>query len=978
MQVERDRAYIRCTGVVYASNLLLSKASMVVFDGLVFTECLRPIYLEEVNNVVIQNCVFQYYICTHHRHMKNGAVSINNSPNVLVRNCTFYNNTSDGSDIRTFQTSSGGLSISYNSVAATSVNITVTDCKFINNVATTINGLDYRTSLQQSFSQNIFDSRGGGLGILVNTSSVLNCIVSNSSFNNNIVGLFGGGLFCVIFTVYNNHTYIFENIMFEGNRATKSGAMFYAVRFQENDEAVCSMVAYNCTFVDNTAQQVGVIQIPVLRGLTNSVTFKQCTFVNNSATEIYGTVQILDAAHNVYVDRSSFIPVAFINCLFDSNFGAGGAAISIAYFNARFDNVRFRNNIGTAVQVISGKVFVEGNITYDGNNAITDASKGIVNEGGALHLYSFSQIQLHNGTHVKFINNTGRVGASVVVDADLPSTPSVFRNTLTHSLCFLQYSDSSVPFDSLNPDQTSINFMDNTAVVGSDVYTKVELCPWLPPFFNHNSTNILGPLFITYDSYKMSSSPLLTPTDTIKLLNKSVSAYPGESFEVLMIPKDELNQTTLGIVTFESNMKRSPDVKDTGPYILINPTARVLFPQSLKFNVTYSLGSIDDVSKVNMTFPIRVNVFQSPDKSLYFHLNITTCPAGHSFQALKSVGGYECTCNKDHDVNIVNCAPTERRLILKEGLWATNINTGESLNGMMEYYQCPPGYCQCSREDNGGNLCNSVYYYDNDHLQCVCDRQGYLCGKCRGDKGVSVLLNKCVSCGHGNIALIFGLVVVDIIVITVILLSSVTIFSWLYPVLFYLQVTPYIAQYFPVTFSAVQPYLHYISSAASLYFPYDFCIYPGMTALVSYSLRYIPVLLFSIICCCIQFLSRKYHKDYISCSGMWLLILLLFTDVVNTSVSVLNCPILRDSDGHKSVRWFVDGTVECFSGGHAGLAIFAILVLILCTLLIIALVVVVLGKFKAIKGCLTLRLWTVSFEKLLQELFVAQCNWCSV
>ena len=59
MQVERDRAYIRCTGVVYASNLLLSKASMVVFDGLVFTECLRPIYLEEVNNVVIQNCVFQ-------------------------------------------------------------------------------------------------------------------------------------------------------------------------------------------------------------------------------------------------------------------------------------------------------------------------------------------------------------------------------------------------------------------------------------------------------------------------------------------------------------------------------------------------------------------------------------------------------------------------------------------------------------------------------------------------------------------------------------------------------------------------------------------------------------------------------------------------------------------------------------------------------------------------------------------------------
>ena len=37
--------------------------------------------------------------------------------------------------------------------------------------------------------------------------------------------------------------------------------------------------------------------------------------------------------------------------------------------------------------------------------------------------------------------------------------------------------------------------------------------------------------------------------------------------------------------------------------------------------------------------------------------------------------------------------------------------------------------------------------------------------------------------------------------------------------------------------------LHYISSAISLYFPYDFCLYPGMTALVSYSIRYIPFVL---------------------------------------------------------------------------------------------------------------------------------------
>jgi len=37
--------------------------------------------------------------------------------------------------------------------------------------------------------------------------------------------------------------------------------------------------------------------------------------------------------------------------IFDSNFGVEAAAINIAYYNARFDTVTFKNNIGTAVQV---------------------------------------------------------------------------------------------------------------------------------------------------------------------------------------------------------------------------------------------------------------------------------------------------------------------------------------------------------------------------------------------------------------------------------------------------------------------------------------------------------------------------------------------------------------------------------------------------------------------------------------------------
>ena len=59
----------------------------------------------------------------------------------------------------------------------------------------------------------------------------------------------------------------------------------------------------------------------------------------------------------------------------------------------------------------------------------------------------------------------------------------------------------------------------------------------------------------------------------------------------------------------------------------------------------------------------------------------------------------------------------------QEGYWVHRIDDG-SINGVLEYYQCPPGYCQCSRVDNDSSRCNSIYYYDDDDRQCVCDREG--------------------------------------------------------------------------------------------------------------------------------------------------------------------------------------------------------------------------------------------------------------
>ena len=61
--------------------------------------------------------------------------------------------------------------------------------------------------------------------------------------------------------------------------------------------------------------------------------------------------------------------------------------------------------------------------------------------------------------------------------------------------------------------------------------------------------------------------------------------------------------------------------------------------------------------------------------------------------------------------------------ISQQGLWAHFINNG-SMENMLEYHHCPPGYCQCSKVDDNSEACTSVYYYNDEDDQCVCDREG--------------------------------------------------------------------------------------------------------------------------------------------------------------------------------------------------------------------------------------------------------------
>lgn len=93
------------------------------------------------------------------------------------------------------------------------------------------------------------------------------------------------------------------------------------------------------------------------------------------------------------------------------------------------------------------------------------------------------------------------------------------------------------------------------------------------------------------------------------------------------------------------------------------------------------------------------------------------------------------------------------------------------------------------------------------------------------------------------------------------------------------------------------PQLYYISSALSFYFVYDFCLYSNMKPLVSYFIRYLPLFLAIIVVCTWFALMNRFRKKTLKWDGLWWIVLLMYTHVIHTSMSILNCPILPGKDG---------------------------------------------------------------------------------
>lgn len=147
------------------------------------------------------------------RHYEHGALSIYNSEKITIRNCTFYNNTSDGYfSTLPFRGSAGGISIGYQTVLPfrrLNVNILISNCIFTHNSATLLKLGNQEVSSGEVLLNGKFSGRGGALAIVVYTNSPLNFVFNNSLVINNFAEVIGGGVYCFAQSDFSEQTYLF-------------------------------------------------------------------------------------------------------------------------------------------------------------------------------------------------------------------------------------------------------------------------------------------------------------------------------------------------------------------------------------------------------------------------------------------------------------------------------------------------------------------------------------------------------------------------------------------------------------------------------------------------------------------------------------------------------------------------------------------------------------------------------------------------
>ena len=222
-----------------------------------------------------------------------GVLDISNSPQVVVSNCTFTNNTSLGIGMERYSGNAGAVAIGYDDgpipehLQNLPPVIRITGSSFKDNNSTGAQGFQYDAA--QVLGSRIYNQRGGGVACYFGASNYSADVeIKGCTFERNYVRDSGGSVYMFLSGQDNGHSVKIQECDMGNNTASVGGGVeltFDTVINSFSRVRLNHAIIENCNFCGNTGRYGGgysLIQVNTRENL-NNVTVRNCTFIDNKA-----------------------------------------------------------------------------------------------------------------------------------------------------------------------------------------------------------------------------------------------------------------------------------------------------------------------------------------------------------------------------------------------------------------------------------------------------------------------------------------------------------------------------------------------------------------------------------------------------------------------------------------------------------------------------------------------------------------------
>ena len=294
-----------------------------------------------------------------------------------------------------------------------------------------------------------------------------------------------------------------------------------------------------------------------------------------------------------------------------------------------------------------------------------------------------------------------------------------------------------------------------------------------------------------------------------------------------------------------------------------------------------------------------------------------------------------CECDSKLPKYDTDCNPQNGTITRDSNYWITYINSTESQSGYLSYPHCPFDYCISSNSKLEINLNNN----SGTNVQCANSRSGILCGVCQPGHSLSIGSSRCIQCSNNwpvvCTAIILAGFFAGIALVCLIMILNLTVaVGTLNGLIFFANIIGANGNIFFTSASFIK-FLSVPVSWLNLEIGFDACFFKGMT---TYWKTWIELAFpFYIIFIVIVMILVSEHSFSFShliarrnpVATLATLILLSYTKLLRTVITVLFFATLNYPDGSKRRVWLPDASVEYLSGRHAALFVVAVVILML-------------------------------------------------